>query len=158
MNILQFHVRYFISENIRHRAKESLLSKWTKRRTGKNLKPLFQFCVCFHNNTERSAHSAELTHFIPPNAKFISSLPVLISFSLSHSLTLHNPTKPDPDVVRMSKRKFHVLWHIPSSEFSIAFYNALLPHSAFPLSLTVFLPACLPCCLMMMVPYTLHII
>lgn len=51
------------------------------------------------------AHSAELTHFIPPNAKFISSLPVLISFSLSHSLTLHNP-KPDPDVVRMSERNF----------------------------------------------------
>jgi hypothetical protein len=140
--------------------KESLLSKWTKRRTeGKTSNHYFNFVCAFTTTAERCfgrAHSAELTHFIPPNAKFISSLPVLISFSLTHSL--FTTQKPDPDAVRMSEREFHVLWHIPSSEFSIAFYNALLPHSAF---LSLSLLSCLPalcCCLMMMVPYTLHII
>lgn len=97
---------------------------------------------------QHRAHSAELTHFIPPNAKFISSLPVLISFSLSHSLTLHNP-KPDPDVVRMSERNFmcHGTYRVRQSRVFDRFYNALLPHSAF---LSLSLLSCLPACLVLL--------
>jgi hypothetical protein len=82
---------------------------------------------------------AELTHFIPPNAKFISSLPVLISFSRSHSLSL----TPDPDVVRTNE--FHAMaYTIQSFRSLFVLLLLLLPHHPFLLLNNSALLACLP--------------
>jgi hypothetical protein len=72
-------------------------------------------CVLSQQHIHGTAHS-ELTHFIPPNAKFISSLPILIS---------HFSPKPYP-VVRINERTNFMAY----TEFSIAFFVLMMvPYS-----------------------------
>lgn len=61
---------------------------------GKNLKPLFQFCVCFHNNTFMAQHIQSLLILFHPtqNLSLVCPFSFHIFFSFIPSFFLPNPT------------------------------------------------------------------
>lgn len=100
---------------------------------GKNLKPLFQFCVYFHNSTFMAAAAAAAQHIqsllilfhptqnlslVCPFSFHSFSLSRSVCTSLSLSSLFPNLPKPDPGFERTNER---ISWHTLYREFSIAF-------------------------------------
>lgn len=134
MNVLHFHMRYFISKIIWQWEKESSLTtndfessrnnnlnEWTKRNifcwTGEKPQTIISI-LCVLSQQQRQQHSTfsqSLLISFHPTQNLSLVCPVLISFSISPFslfLSLSHSPKPDPDDVQMNERVNFMAWHI----------------------------------------------